>query len=41
MNRTSPAALLLMMLAALIAVVLFKVYQNPLMGMYLAEWALC
>lgn len=41
MSGISYSALLVIMMAALITAALFMLYQNPLMEIYLADWALC
>lgn len=41
MSGISYSALLVIMIAALITAALFMLYQNSLMEIYLADWALC
>jgi hypothetical protein len=41
MSRVSAITLILIAMAAVLVAALFTLYQNPLMEIYLADWALC
>lgn len=41
MNATLTMTVLLVVLATLMTAALFMLYQNPLMEIYLANWAPC
>lgn len=41
MSRGSAITLILIAMAAVLVVALFTFYQNPVMEIYLAGWALC